>query len=61
MIVSEKSRLENAKSPATILQENNPAATRMSIYRECTWYFVVFAMYHTPVSKLVTTELLSLA
>ena len=45
MIVSESWRLENAKSPATILQENNPDATRMSIYRVCTWYFVVFAMY----------------
>ena len=44
MIVSESWRLENAKSPATILQENNPDATRMMImYRAlCTWYTVVF-------------------
>ena len=45
MIVSESWQLENAKSLATILQENNPDATRMSIYRARTWYFVVFAMY----------------
>ena len=44
-IVGESWRLENAKSRATILQENNRDATRMSIYRACTWYFVVFAMY----------------
>ena len=43
--ISESWWLENAKSPATILQENNPDATSMSIYRACTWYFVVFAMH----------------
>ena len=37
-------RLENAKSPAAMLQENNPDATRMSIPRICTWYLAVFAM-----------------
>ena len=45
MIVSESWRLENTRSPATVLQENSPAAARMSIYRACTRYFVVFAMY----------------
>ena len=46
MIVNESWGLENSKSPVTILQENNPDATRMmSTYRLCTWYFVGFAMY----------------
>ena len=43
MIVSANWRLENAKSPATILQENNlPHAW---VYRVCTWHLVVLAMY----------------
>ena len=47
--------LENAKSPATMPQENNPDATRMIIvpyvpgiipYVVCTWYLAeVLAMY----------------
>ena len=45
VIVSESWRLGNAKSPATVLQEYNSDATRMSIYRVCTWYFAAFAMY----------------
>ena len=44
MIVSANWRLENAKSPAAMFQVNNPDATRMSIYRVCTWYLVAFAM-----------------
>ena len=44
-IESQRWRLDNAKSPATILQENNPDATRVSIHSVCTWYFAEFAMY----------------
>ena len=62
LIVLESSRLENAKSFATIPQENNLVATRTSIYRVYTWYFVVFLWrIRTPVSTRVTTELISLA
>ena len=67
MIVNESWRVENAKSPLAILQENNPDATRVSIYHVCPWYFVVPGIcdvgsaYLIPVSKLVTTALLSLA
>ena len=35
LIVGVYWRLENAKSPATALQENNPDATRVSIPRMC--------------------------
>ena len=58
-------QLENAKSPAATLQENNPDATCMSILnRVCSWYLVVLAMYvyiriYVYISKLVTTEFLS--
>ena len=58
MIVGANWRHENAKSPAAMLQENNPDATCMSIPRmylvSCTCEVYIF------VSKRVTTELLSL-
>ena len=62
MIVSANWRLENAKSPAAMLQENNPDATRMSIPRMyLASHLVVRAMnQYMPVSKLVNAELLSL-
>ena len=53
MIVGANWRLENAKSPAGMLQENNPNATCKSIPRMYLVSFVV-AIYMS-VSKLVTT------
>ena len=52
-------RLENAKSPAAMLHENNPDATRISIPR---MYLVSCCIcdVNMSVSKLVTAELLSL-
>ena len=44
LIVSANWRLENAKSPAAILQENNPQTPHAWVYRVCTWYLVAFAM-----------------
>ena len=44
MIESANWRLANAKSPAAMLQENNPDATRMSIPSLYLWYLVAFAM-----------------
>ena len=60
-------RLEKAKSPAAMLQENNPDATCMSIppmyvvscctvISACVYIYI----YNMPVSKIVTTVLLSL-
>ena len=54
----------NAKSPAAMLQENSPDATRMSIPRmylvSCCIYSRYVYIYIIYVSKLVTAELLSL-
>ena len=58
MIESANWRLENAKSPAAMFQENNPDATRMSIPR--IMYLVSCGICDVNVSKLVTSELLSL-
>ena len=53
MIVSADWRLENAKSPAAMLQENNPHRRQTheytAYYTVCTWY-LVFAM-HTCLSR----------
>ena len=53
-------RLENAKSPAVMLQENNPDATRMSMPRMYLVSCCICYIYVWTVSKLVTAELLSL-
>ena len=37
-------RPENAKSPAAMLQENNPQTPHAGVYRVSTWY-LVFAIY----------------
>ena len=55
MIVSANWRLENAKSPAAMLQENYSDATRVGITRMYLVYCCI-----CDVSKLVTAKLLSL-
>ena len=62
IVISANWRFENAKSPAAMLQENNPQTPHASVYCVCTWYLVVFAMYfevYISVSKLVTTGMQS--
>ena len=57
-IVSANWRLENAKSPAAMLQENNPQTPYAWVHRVCTWYLVAFVMYiYMLVSKLVTMQI----
>ena len=45
LIVSPNWRLENAKSPAAMLQENNPQTRHAWVYRVCTLYLVVYVIY----------------
>ena len=49
-------RLENAKSPAAMLRENNPDATCIVCRVLCTWYHLRCIYTRTSVSKLVTTN-----
>ena len=44
VVISANWRLENAKSPAAMLQEYNPQTPHASVHRVCAWY-VVFAIY----------------
>ena len=60
LIVSANWRLENTKSPAAMLQENNPQTSHASVYLVCTWY-LVFAMHiYVCLEASDYTELLSL-